>query len=763
MRQKSYAFLLATGLALKWLVVGVSAVLFVIWLGGSLFFTLAGRDVPPPEFPAEAPLPPDADNACTHIRALAKTTPNWDVRWEPVRAALQGKTAWTNCADVADELLLAHTNAFACAKRFMLADAFQLPPDASSWAVTMTLCSAIRRMQTLYLARARAAVAHGDLAAGRAALLEFYQYARRLRRLGFGSMTYFMGTGMIGRALADAAKPPFTTVDDADWINRLRKMNADAMRESEGLLTTFLRQDCRLWAEHLLANTPKDVVRIRMPSPGNIGAPEMSSSGLALFVPLMKLLRYFPGYTRYAYRPGACIRRRMHELDILEEKLHCPVYDSAYANAPSDRTWAWSALYPFCRNWAGEQLMGDLRPIYGQLFAVRFQSIAYDTMLACRCYRLKHGVWPPSLDALVPEHLAAVPTDPFDGKPLRYDTENHYLWTPGKSGTFNGKLKFGPYGKSIWQNMQDKHWVRFLCDDGLGDACHRTQHAIYVPGWMRTRHNDTVETWASFTNTFAAARCTRWDQWFGNCSWKNAVRNADLAAHRLAQEIIEMPEGVRTNVTLVGHSLGGRIVARALAELAGNGLKVRQGILLGAAIPNSDHDLAIAGGASILPILALCNPKDVTLKYAYGLAGGEPAPAFGTDGSPRTLANVVELPVPAEIASMTEVEAAWGKSDAIKRLACHHALFYLAALRASLSDELPTDRQLLLPQDRVNLEVKVMDAGVWWDLLEETNGWKLERNKVTGHCRILDPEKKRRAWGSEAAMRTSFAKLQSQL
>jgi ABC-type transport system involved in multi-copper enzyme maturation permease subunit len=40
--------------------------------------------------------------------------------------------------------------------------------------------------------------------------------------------------------------------------------------------------------------------------------------------------------------------------------------------------------------------------------------------LAAERYRRQHGQWPGTLDALVPELLAEVPTDPYDGKRLRY-------------------------------------------------------------------------------------------------------------------------------------------------------------------------------------------------------------------------------------------------------------------------------------------------------------------------------------------------------
>jgi hypothetical protein len=40
-------------------------------------------------------------------------------------------------------------------------------------------------------------------------------------------------------------------------------------------------------------------------------------------------------------------------------------------------------------------------------------------LLAAERYRLAHGRWPESLEALVPEFLPKVPTDPYDRKPLR--------------------------------------------------------------------------------------------------------------------------------------------------------------------------------------------------------------------------------------------------------------------------------------------------------------------------------------------------------
>jgi hypothetical protein len=57
-------------------------------------------------------------------------------------------------------------------------------------------------------------------------------------------------------------------------------------------------------------------------------------------------------------------------------------------------------------------------PVGGMNLAFRRTAIA--TIAAERFRRAHAGQPPPSLDALVPEFLAAVPLDPFDGKPLKY-------------------------------------------------------------------------------------------------------------------------------------------------------------------------------------------------------------------------------------------------------------------------------------------------------------------------------------------------------
>jgi hypothetical protein len=60
-----------------------------------------------------------------------------------------------------------------------------------------------------------------------------------------------------------------------------------------------------------------------------------------------------------------------------------------------------------------------------------------------------------------------------------------------------------------------------------------------------------------------------------------------------------------------------------------------------------------------------------------------------------------------------------------------------------------------------NIDFPTMGGHFFWDTLAESGGWKLQKNKFTDHCRLLDPNNIRRAWGSERAMMSALEKLHS--
>ena len=94
--------------------------------------------------------------------------------------------------------------------------------------------------------------------------------------------------------------------------------------------------------------------------------------------------------------------------------------------------------------------------------------------------------------------------------------------------------------------------------------------AWYIPGWLRSAEPESG-AWKSFKDAVGAEQVRFWT-WDGDRTWSKSAANADAAAQVLADELAALPPERRANLTLVGHSLGGRMLARALALPAVTGL-----------------------------------------------------------------------------------------------------------------------------------------------------------------------------------------------
>ena len=208
----------------------------------------------------------------------------------------------------------------------------------------------------------------------------------------------------------------------------------------------------------------------------------------------------------------------------------------------------------------------------------------------------------------------------------------------------------------------------------------------FFPGWLRSEKpaNGVMEC---VTNAFPGA-AVEFKSWDGdNVVWPLSVDSADKESWRFAFEIAMMPPEERAKLTLIGHSLGGRIVARVLARLSEHGVKVRQGVLMGAAIPANDPDLSKMGRASELHVIAVRNPKDNVLRYAYAKVGGERSAAFGATGAPSRCENVVEYVTPTNLTREAKIDESWAKVGVLRDIANHHEKFYLEYVRRIVADE----------------------------------------------------------------------------
>jgi hypothetical protein len=117
-------------------------------------------------------------------------------------------------------------------------------------------------------------------------------------------------------------------------------------------------------------------------------------------------------------------------------------YNVDLSRPPSRRTfiqWTADVITPSFGAW---QLTYVL-PVAGTNLAIRRTAIA---ALAIERFRRAHaGQGPPSLDALVPAFLAAVPLDPYDGTPLKYklDADSYVVYSVDRDRADDGGALYG--------------------------------------------------------------------------------------------------------------------------------------------------------------------------------------------------------------------------------------------------------------------------------------------------------------------------------
>lgn len=226
-------------------------------------------------------------------------------------------------------------------------------------------------------------------------------------------------------------------------------------------------------------------------------------------------------------------------------------------------------------------------------------------------------------------------------------------------------------------------------------------------------------------------------------NWNDSVPIADRFASELVQRIAELPEQEQSRLILTGHSLGARIVIKTAAQCRERGIKLRQLILAGAAIDNDDPAIASAISASQTTVLNLINPEDYALalyrtaqkKYALGTG-------YLYDQDPKIFREVV-----------------------LENTKSHFSYDYFGRLLEGLTEFGTLDYDgIIVPQGSYQYKF-LTTGGVLHDykVLDSCRGWQLQQHRLDGHCRIIDPQKIRRASGLRQQMSYAFDKVRTQL
>lgn len=79
----------------------------------------------------------------------------------------------------------------------------------------------------------------------------------------------------------------------------------------------------------------------------------------------------------------------------------------------------------------------------------------------------------------------------------------------------------------------------------------------------------------------------------------------------------------------------------------------------------------------------------------------------------------------------------------------------LVAENREILGDLLENLELSMP----NIRMKTMGGPVFWEDLVSAAGWRVQRNKVFGNCRILNADNERVAWGGESCMIRAFNQI----
>lgn len=320
-------------------------------------------------------------------------------------------------------------------------------------------------------------------------------------------------------------------------------------------------------------------------------------------------------------------------------------------------------------------------------------------------------------------------------------------------------------------------------------------YCILVPGWQ-TQDRDYSEELQEILHSLERHMPDRefqggilpWESRFTSeiTTYGIAAGNTERASRTLSNLILTLPSDAQKNIILIGHSLGCRVIAKSMEKLKEKNVRVLQIVFFAAAIPDEDPAVDTAASVSQMPLLNFVHPQDGALMAAVtaeSLAEKEIdlmdldrwkelnnsfkemhyTPMLGL-GSAEERENFQNVLIAENEWDFQFRDSFSTLRDLIRTYIPNHDFqnfrqgwqFYLQEGSSPAED-------VLIPQDAPNLKMKVTDGKFFWAALETHAGWELQENRITHHCRILDPEDCRAAWGKKERLTKCFAQVKKQL
>lgn len=243
-------------------------------------------------------------------------------------------------------------------------------------------------------------------------------------------------------------------------------------------------------------------------------------------------------------------------------------------------------------------------------------------------------------------------------------------------------------------------------------------------------------------------------KWDSNRLWENAKNGAAGYALELAGELEKRNTA---EVTVIGHSLGGRIALDCAAYFAGKNKPLRQIILLGTAGELSAEDIRNCQKISVLPVINIYCPDDNMLKLFLKKEGRYPV---GLVGLPRPEKHFEQyrMLINDQHIRVFQIPVIHRRTaEPFRETAAHLSPHYLRRLGEVIGSR---DGQMYV--DLPALETEIAAGGVEKDYypgffrIDEFDGWKLYHRHYPERFRIDSPTGRKFYFTSETAAKKHF-------
>ncbi len=412
---------------MKKFLLGLTAVLAVAIGGLAVFVSVASRDVAPPdeaEFAATRSDVAPEDNAFTYFleatNLLVETTnAALSVDFRMGKAPASGELR---------EWIAQNAECMALVKRGTECAICQTPPVETITTLTPYVNPWLH-MQRILEARARLARLEGRFAEAADDLAVGMRFGDLIQKDASSLITYLVGLAIFSSSAEAALELARDPAAPPETLARLA-----AELEKVGPFDGGLAQGIK--SEQRIACNIVDGLRNQLSSVGSIVWSDLQD-GKRLLARLQKF--------KYCFKPNQTKRdmSAVHRRVIANASR---IYADMVMGAPDEgKMGRLSLLQP---NVFGKYLFMIVIPGFDKTLESKCGTdgilAGAKLTVACNRFQREMGRWPAELQELVPEFLAEVPRDPYDGAPFRYSEEKGLVWAVGKNLTDEGGSMRGP-------------------------------------------------------------------------------------------------------------------------------------------------------------------------------------------------------------------------------------------------------------------------------------------------------------------------------